>query len=810
MFTIYLADKSHVVQSPLALSTAVFQKTYLSEGLIMSENATSITLIRVPPSTERVDNSDELRFVRKDDDRIRKENGRFRNILEKKIGSSFIEKAEALFKLKGLHLDQNLFEKNLNDHLIEWRDYLWGIRDSIKIFKDRSNVEKLRDKKAIFRNIFEKSCTETYLEQSRIELSKWIDDVRQGRALFVDCPMGVGKTYSIAKVLADRTDLSAIIFMPTLKLCRKFIDEIKENLVSINPNVIDDYPGDYVKYPICDNEGNILIDDFGHSVKTYLPDFLEHEVYFVDGINKRECPYFNKIIKRYSLNLIKKKDICRKCVKGKECRFLTHDEKALKARIVITTHLQYDHFIKNEKLKLWAKDGNIKNPVPRDLFIIDEDIVFSKCYQPYSLSKNDLENFIPALSDFISEFEFSDDINQKLSLLLGQVGSCKTTSFFRPIDSEFSFSEDIKEVWKEVYPEINRIFPEDESEPILIGNHLDIIENGIKFGFVVQKYGKVNQVYFNNGRSYDLSNLPPHVFFDGTMLNERFLKHKLKGVEFKKIPIEVKSLWNFQVRQNTNTDITKKAVFKDQPFVQQLVVDLLKDLCSKNKYLFLSNKTTKSVYLEEFLRNNFSGYNYQTGYFFNLRGINDAQDCNVGIMLGSALPSDAVEIAMALEFIQDRLPENSKTKIENYFWVWEGSKGHRSYREEYQIIEELAKAYRLSEQRQAMARARYLFHDVDFYVLSKDRVSEYEPYAEVIDEAFREDLFQPRKERVDSKYEEAKGYILEWLDTHDTVKATEISDNHPIRRQTAGKYLKRMHEEGRLVKMSATKYAGLN
>jgi hypothetical protein len=35
---------------------------------------------------------------------------------------------------------------------------------------------------------------------------------------------------------------------------------------------------------------------------------------------------------------------------------------------------------------------------------------------------------------------------------------------------------------------------------------------------------------------------------------------------------------------------------------------------------------------------------------------------------------------------------------------------------------------RLSEQRQALARTRYIYHDVDFYIISKDRVTEYEPF----------------------------------------------------------------------------------
>jgi hypothetical protein len=626
----------------------------------MSDNpCQAFSYFPVPPSIHQVIESGELIHFKKEPAIIANENRRFRSLLEKKSHICFLEKAETLFNTKGLCLDKHLFEENLNKHLIKWRDYRWNIRNSIKVHKDRSKISILRDWNKIFNNIFVNTSTETYLEQSRAELSKWIDDVRQDQALFVDCPMGVGKTYSIAKVLADRTDLSAVVFMPTLKLCRKLIDEIKGNIVSNNPSVINDYPGEEFEFPVCDSEGEYITDEFDFPYMTFMPDFLEHEVFLADGINKHECPHFDTIIKRYSLNWIQKGDICRYCVKREECRFVKHDENALKARIVITTHRQYDHFIRNSDLHLWAKDGDPENGVPRDLFIVDEDIVISKCYQPYSLSKKDLENFITLLSNFISEYKFDDEINIKLSLLLGHVNSCNATSFVNPIDPKFSFSDDIRENWKEQYPHINRIYPEDDSQPLFVGNHLNVIESGIKFGFVVQKHGKVHQVHFNNSTSYDLSVLPPHVFFDGTMLAPEFLEHKLKGVEFKKTTIEVKSLWNFRVRQNINTDITKKAVFKDQPLVQQLITDLLSELGPNKKYLFLSNKTIKSVYLEKFLRDSFPGHAYHTGYFFNLRGINDAQDCNVGIMLGSALPSDAIEVAMAIELIQDRLPDRS-------------------------------------------------------------------------------------------------------------------------------------------------------
>jgi len=144
---------------------------------------------------------------------------------------------------------------------------------------------------------------------------------------------------------------------------------------------------------------------------------------------------------------------------------------------------------------------------------------------------------------------------------------------------------------------------------------------------------------------------------------------------------------------------------------------LFLELGHHKRYLILSTKKTRAICIEEYLSSQFH-IDYQIGHFGNLRGINDAKDCNVCIMIGSYLIADAVEIAMALEFIQDKLPESQVTENENNFWKWEGSKSHRKYNPEYEIIEKMAKAVRLSEHRQALARTRYLYHDTDFYIIS--------------------------------------------------------------------------------------------
>jgi hypothetical protein len=366
------------------------------------------------------------------------------------------------------------------------------------------------------------------------------------------------------------------------------------------------------------------------------------------------------------------------------------------------------------------------------------------------------------------------------------------------LDRNFVFSKDLTNAWRQSYPEGSDVLPEAEGPLTEVGNYIDMVEAGIKYGFVVQRHGITHKVHFNNARSYDLTDLPPHVFFDGTMLDNRFITHKLRGVQLEEFKIPVNIPWTLSVSQNINTDITKKALFQDQPKVKKLITEILNQNGKSNKYLIVSNKPV-SEYLHKFIGTKYSDYHVHLEYFGNLRGENRAQDCNIGIMLGSFLPSDAVEITMALDLIQDSLPEKPKVRTENSFWVWEGSKGYRVYKQDYQIIEDLARAYRWSEQRQAMARTRYLFHDVHFYVFSKDRVFDYEKYAKVITDKHVEDIFLPRKERKDSKYKPVKEMILALIDENGSLIEADLLRLLPpdekgkrLSPRTLRKHLKRM------------------
>jgi len=393
--------------------------------------------------------------------------------------------------------------------------------------------------------------------------------------------------------------------------------------------------------------------------------------------------------------------------------------------------------------------------------------------------------------------------------LFANVNKCDETMIIRPIDPEFTFPETFVKEWEKSLPEQPFIIPEYIKWDGVVGNHLKVVEHAVKFGAVVENWGKRFKIHLPNPKSYDLSKAPPHVFFDGTMLNERFLNNKLSGIEFKKWRIDIEPLWEVRIFQNINSDLPERWIDRDRPKVQQLLADIINSTpVGKNIFLVTTNALTKS-YLMEFICRNSQDKFLVPGYFGNLRGINDAQNCDIGIMLGSFMPSDSVEIAMALELIDsDHLEKDITTTINN-LWTWKDTNGVRKYRDDFAIIGQMAEARRHSEHRQALARTRYLLHDVDFFIVSKDLVSDYDPFlSNTVDAHFREDLFPARKKRSESQtnYEIVVKNAFEWLQTHDTVIAMEIHRESKIGRHTVSEKLKEMYANGLLEKASKTKY----
>ncbi|MFZ2632733.1 MAG: hypothetical protein WAZ60_20690 [Desulfosalsimonadaceae bacterium] len=748
-------------------------------------------------------------------------------LLEDASGKKIKETVIEQFTAEGVPVpDDEKIEKEIAEHR-------WHIRQTFI-----PEIQKL-SQKLKFSELVHKLSAEAFdeliyrvciLSTKRKELASWVAIARPEVALFVDAPMGLGKTYSIVNTLVEHMDLSAVIFMPTHKLCQDLIIKLKSMLaykMGFSERVIE-----LNLENIIDADGQEIRDKFGFPNQRFKTDFLQEQVYYADGINKNECQNYDKLIERYKDKWYIKGDICNKCTIKEGCRFRKHNYEAPKSRIVITTHHQYGKFAMLSDIKKWYKDGyykkdknrkiiknieskkeRIDDAPERSFFILDEDFVSNSCYMPIELNEKNLTVCVSTLSEFIRAFDEEEKINDANTLidnidkLIAQYYKCDTTSVIPPINPSFKIPNKIKKKWIEDFINKENVLPDFVDWQGNIPNYIEVIEHSIRFGFVVQKYAKVAKAVLLNPTRYNLSGLPPHVFFDGTLLHEKFLRHKLLNVEFEKLKIEIQSNRQLRVWQNINDDLPFRNIKEDETNATQFVEGIIQKYGKERKYFIACSKAVRYTYLENFINSKYPSHHIVICHYGKLRGFNDAENCDVGIILGSFIPSDTVEIAMALEFIQDNLQPNKILATENNLWTLKRSKGIRKYKPEFIVIEELSRSYRLAEMRQAIARTRYLHHNVDFYILSKDPVEEYEPFLQKIEtHQYRDYLFPPRKSRNDNKYDPIKNVVMDWLKKNETVNAIDIYSNYGIRRQTVGAYLKKMTEEGLLMNKTKTKY----
>jgi len=673
---------------------------------------------------------------------------------------------------------------------------------------------------AIFKNTFGwilyPVCTEKFLESRRKKLSSWTTKAKQGIALFVDAPMGIGKTYSITEGLASNPDVSAVIFMPTKKLCQDLRYKLAER-ISFHEKILSN-PEDKIPFDIDNNQ--LEFDENDDIIEQYTEKYYQDRgVYLFDGINENECLHYEAILNRYESGYYRKKDICDKCNKEKECRFLKHKIILNNYRIVITTHYMYDFFFYNASFRKWKKANDnpeIDKGTLRDYFIIDEDFILTNCYQPISLTEEKLINFVVTLTNFFKDPDFNSEkvdkiYFQKTDLVLGLAVKTLESSVIPPIDQNFKYPKSINTVWKQSLKEQENIIPDEvlqaspkKSYPFYVGDYLAILENAIRKGFVVQvnHKTKIKTIFLPNPKEYSFEKreLPAHVFFDGTKLESKYIRKKLKGIQVQNLDIKIdKLLWDIKVYQNINTDLPKNKSEENIPKIKAVISKIVKDHGPYERYFILTKKAMKQEVLS-FVSEKFPEYNFVVEYFGNLRGLNSAQRCNVGIILGSLILPDTVEIAMSLDLIQKKmraLPPYPM-KIFKNIWTWRGSLGTKQYKEDFLEIEDFSKTYRYSEYRQALARTRYLSHPVTFYVFSKDRLDSYEPFISKIENLeYCNDIFPPRPKHSNNQEKKIKAVVFEWLKTNDFVSATDIYKNYPgMRRQTIGKHLNELKEAG--------------
>jgi hypothetical protein len=738
-----------------------------------------------------------------------------RYLMNKVSGQPLCARIKEMLQEKGLTSDNTEIIKKINKQIVnEFYPLI------IKIFNVFATPPPLKFEdeinrifNALYQKLFYSICSEYYLSSKRSKLSGWISKTQKGTALFVDAPMGLGKTYSMVEGLATNFDLSAIVYLPTKRLCHSFCVNLADRIAEINGTG-----------PTIRNGRNydktIFLDGNGGMYEKYTTHYLErNSIYVIEGINKYECPHYEKIIEGYSKYYFSKKSECSKCEKENTCRFLRHRENARKNRIVVTTHAMYDHIFNSVNEYKWDKydDGKM---LSRDLFLIDEDLIFTNCYQPICLDEDAFREFIATITNFLNDpdwFEtnnFDKNIFFKFDSLLAQFVKCDVTSYIPPVDSEFSFSEAIKSAWHESLVEREDIVPDILNTSNLVGNYLEIIEKAIQVGFVTQKYNLANgltvrNIYLPNPKTYRFgANIPKHVFFDGTLHDKDLLEQKLRNVNFEYITISLdKPFWEIKAYQNINTDLPKSKVPDNENAIKKLLLELIPEIGLENRFFILTSKTLQEK-IQQWLNDTFSGTTIILEHYGNLRGVNTAKECNVGIVLGSYILSDAVEIALAIDFISEDFKDVNPVPIPtlNHFWTWQGRKGERKYKEPYEIVEKVSNQYRYAEYRQAIARTRYLFHPVNFYVFSKDKIDEYEPFIPKVETyQYKNNMFPVPIDVTAKKIEQIENAIFDWFKNNTTVSATDIHKKYSIRRQTVSKHLKQMCESRILTKADGYK-----
>ncbi|MDY6952779.1 MAG: hypothetical protein SWE60_14805, partial [Thermodesulfobacteriota bacterium] len=597
----------------------------------------------------------------------------------------------------------------------------------------------------------------------------------------------LGRLYALPEALVEDETLSAILFMPTHRLSQEIVR--------------------YLKIRIAQKKGLKYWKHFdyenGFLQSGLKRELLEKEVYHVDSLNEKECPYYDELVSGYRHHWTFNKDTCQDCEKKAYCRFISHEERAPLSRIIVATHHEYDAFYEAPHICKWFKEGLDKEEeaVERDFFALAEDFIFSRCYQPLTLDKANTKEFLTKSTEFLSPFEKAGKALGHMDRLLKEIEKCDQTAITPPVDATFTFPDALVKDWQQAFHHRHLSIPEALHDMGRVEDYLQWIEHAIRLGVVVERDNRSLWVHLPNPKVYSLSKRPAHCFFDATMPEDRFLGKKLKGVPFEKVSLEVRPFWRIRVTQHGEIDLPGKGEKDKEQEVKQFVRHLLGEQGADHRYLFVASDRVMKGYLKGLLEEEYPELNPVVVPFEGLDHSSDrAKDCDIAVVLGGFVPSEGVEGAMALEWIRESLSEDGCTAAST-LWTWDQATGQRLYKDDYAAVGQLAASLRRSEQRRALALTRYILHDVDFYLLSKEPVSAYEPFLPLdeTDEPGAETAAH-RFRRSDSKYEQVKEAVFDWLKQNDAATVTQIHRNTGIRRGTVGEHLKQMEEENVLVR----------
>ena len=207
----------------------------------------------------------------------------------------------------------NSFHKTLQDYVPSLAiQFYFEMKRSNLISKGKNKAKRTKRREEIYTMFKNLLVTYVYYHRYRERLLSWVKYAKECDILRVQAPLGLGKTMAISSALKENKKKSAIIFMPTTRMCKEIYDH-----------------------------------------------FDRKDAFYIEGINGKNCDNFYAIMERYNLKYFSRKHICNNCEKNKhkDCRLIKQYEDARKYRIIITTHAQYARFVHVADDRRWENKG---------------------------------------------------------------------------------------------------------------------------------------------------------------------------------------------------------------------------------------------------------------------------------------------------------------------------------------------------------------------------------------------------------------------------------------------------------------------
>jgi hypothetical protein len=624
-----------------------------------------------------------------------------RNGARRAIELLWADMKERIYKRFGDKQEQEVldasFYKVLQDYLPSMAVHFYTeMKQSYLISKGKNQNKQTRKRNEIYKMFKNQLIVYVYYYKYRERLLSWPDRAKNCDILLVQAPLGLGKTFAISSALKENKKKSAIIFMPTTRMCKEIYDY-----------------------------------------------FNDKDVYCIEGINGQNCDNFYAIMERYNLKHFSRKSICDRCDRQMKegCRLVQQYAEARKKRIIITTHAQYGRFVRVSEDRRWEKNGKSQE---RDFFVIDENIVATRFLQPVEVPVAELNRDC----NILSEGSFKGPILQYIMKLRDKVLALKESSLIAPIDKNFELDNDDRKQWSDLIKRASK-----ENKYIKIRHLVDYYCWAISNGFTVRirelrSFESMRHVLYLHNQERPYSDLeanskgktPKHVFFDATefraddIFKEYFPAKRIEKLLFD----DVKSLGLLRIHHVNNEHLSRTSFLyntrKKREKTQIYINNIIEKHGKQENYFVITTAAHEKHIVEYFekqeiyLKSDTQRRRSNNGYlvichYGNQKGINDARHCRVGILLGTYFKPAEVNIASSLPHIKHLLDRDYKISNE----IVQYNSAGRMYKEQFHTpLGEIDEWIRSTEHEQGIGRTRHLYHDiVDFYIVSRDDVSSY-------------------------------------------------------------------------------------